>query len=55
MRKKSFTARIVRHWHRFPREVVDAPFLEIFKVRLDQALGNLTELCMSLFIAGELD
>ena len=41
MRKKSFTARIVRHWHRFPREVLDAPFLEIFKVRLDQALGSL--------------
>jgi len=32
---------VVRHWHRFPREVVDAPSLEIFKVRLDGALSNL--------------
>jgi len=39
--KKSFTVRVVRHWKRLPREVVDAPFLEAFKARLDQALGNL--------------
>lgn len=24
-RKKFFTVRVVRHWHRFPREAVDAP------------------------------
>ena len=24
-----------------PREVVDAPSLEVFKARLDEALGNL--------------
>ena len=40
---------------RLPREVVDAPSLETSKARLDQALGNLIELCMSLFIAGELE
>jgi len=40
MRKKSFTVRVVRHWHR----LVDAPSLQSFKVRLDQALGNLIEL-----------
>jgi len=32
---------VVRHWNRLPREVMDAPSLEIFKARLDQALGNL--------------
>jgi len=32
---------VVRHWHRLPRDVVDALFLETFKARLDQALGNL--------------
>ena len=37
----SFTVRVVRHWHRLPRDVVDAPLLQIFKARLDQALGNL--------------
>ena len=33
-------------------EVVDAPFLETFKARLDQALSNLIELWIFLFIAG---
>jgi len=38
-RKKFFTMRIVRHWHRFPR-VVAAPSLEVFKARLDGDLSN---------------
>ncbi|KAK4806242.1 LOW QUALITY PROTEIN: hypothetical protein QYF61_013386 [Mycteria americana] len=42
IRKKFFTLRVVKHWHRLPREVVDAPSLETFKVRLDGALSNLT-------------
>ena len=33
--------RTVKHWHRLLREVVDAPSLETFKVRLDGALSNL--------------
>jgi len=37
------------------RDALDAPSLETFKVRLDQALGNLIKLCMSLLIAWELD
>ncbi|KFP51270.1 hypothetical protein N323_02043, partial [Cathartes aura] len=41
VRKKFFTVRVVRHWHRLPREVVDAPSLEAFKARLDGALSNL--------------
>ena len=41
MRKKFFTVRVVRHWHRLPREAVDAPSLETLKVRLDGALSNL--------------
>ncbi|KFW63665.1 hypothetical protein AS28_03791, partial [Pygoscelis adeliae] len=41
-RKKYFTLMVVKHWHRLPtREVVDAPSLETFKVRLDRALSNL--------------
>jgi len=27
--------RVVKHWHRLPTEVVDAPSPETFKVRLD--------------------
>ncbi|KFM05362.1 hypothetical protein AS27_15797, partial [Aptenodytes forsteri] len=41
IRKKFFTLRVVKHWQRLPREVVDAPSLEAFKVRLDGALSNL--------------
>ena len=40
-RKKFFTVRVVRHWHRLPRKVVAAPSLEVFKARLDGALSNL--------------
>ena len=41
IRKKFFTKRVVMHWNRLPKEVVDAPSLEAFKARLDVALGSL--------------
>jgi len=40
-RKKFFTVRVVRHWHRLPREAMTAPSLEVFKARLDRVLSNL--------------
>ena len=41
VRGKFFTETVVRCWHRLLREAVDAPALEVFKTRLDGALGNL--------------
>jgi len=33
--------RVVRCWNRLPRQAVDAPSLEVFKARLDEALGSI--------------
>jgi len=41
--KTFFTMRVVKHWNGLPREVLDAPSLETFKVRLDGALSNLIQ------------
>jgi len=41
IRKKFFTTRVVKHWHRLPREAVDASSQAVFKARLDGALSSL--------------
>jgi len=41
IKKKFFTVRVVKHWNGLPREVVEAPSLELFQTRLDGALSNL--------------
>jgi len=35
------TLRVMEHWNRLPKEVVESPSLEIFKTRLDKVLYNL--------------
>jgi len=55
IRKKFFTLRVVRHWHRLPREAVDAPSLEVFKARLGGALSSLVWWKVSLAMAGGLE
>lgn len=42
----------MRCWNRFPRGAVDAPSLELFKVRLGGALSNLFYCTMFLPMAG---
>jgi len=41
MRKNFFTLRVMEHWHRLPRKVVESPSLEIFKTLLDKFLCSL--------------
>jgi len=47
--------RVVRHWNRLPNEVVEAPPLQTFKVRLGGALSNLIYSQMTLLTAAGLD
>ncbi|KFO61815.1 hypothetical protein N302_06160, partial [Corvus brachyrhynchos] len=41
IRKKFFSVRVMRHWNRLPRDVVDAPSLAALKAGLDKALSSL--------------
>jgi len=55
IRKNFFMMRMGKPWQGLPREVVDVPSLEMFKVKLDGALSNLIWVKVSLLTAGGLD
>ena len=40
IRKAFFTVRVVRHWHRLHRQMVDTLSLDTSKIRLDGALST---------------
>jgi len=38
--KTLFVVMLIKHWHRFPREIVESPSFQIFKSHVNMVLEN---------------
>ncbi|KGL79590.1 hypothetical protein N309_12079, partial [Tinamus guttatus] len=41
IRKKIYMERVVKHWNRLPRDVVDSQSLSVLKKHVDEVLRNM--------------
>ena len=53
--KLFFTERVVKHWNRLPKEVVNFLYLPVFKRHLDNVFKNMLYLLVSPEQASQLD
>jgi len=40
-RKNYLIERVIKHWNRLPRELLESPSLEVFKRRVDMPLSDM--------------
>jgi len=45
-RTNFFTERVIKHWNRLPREMVESPSLEVFKRHVEVELKNMVDLAV---------